>query len=175
MKNNQQNLIPSEKIINKIYLIRNRKVMFDKDLAKLYEVKTKVLKQQVKRNLDRFPSDFMFELNKKEFKIWQNIILNKNTSSLGSQIVTSKRGGSRYLPYVFTEQGVAMLSSVLKSKKAIQVNIQIIRTFIKLREILLTHKELRQKIEKMEIKYNQKFKTIFETIQKIIQEKSCSQ
>ncbi len=174
MKNNYQNLIPSEKIINKIYLIRNKKIMFDKDLAKLYDVKTKALKQQVKRNLDRFPEDFMFELSEKEFKNWKNKILDQNNSSLRSQIVTSKRGGSRYLPYVFTEQGVAMLSSVLKSKKAIQVNIQIIRTFTKLREILLTHKELRKKIEEMETKYDQKFKTIFEVIKKIIQEKSCS-
>ena len=145
--------------------------MFDKDLSKLYNVKTKALKQQVRRNQERFPGDFMFELTKKEFKNWKAQIVNINDPSLRSQIVTSKKGGSRYLPYVFTEQGVAMLSSVLRSKKAIQSNIQIIRTFTKLREMLLSHKQLREKIEKMETKYDQKFKTIFQVIKKLIQEK----
>jgi hypothetical protein len=165
-----KNLITSEKIINKIFFIRSKKVMFDKYLARLYGVETKILKQQVKRNMGRFPKDFMFELTEAEFKNWKARILNQDLS-LRSQIVTSKRGGSRYLPYVFTEQGVAMLSSVLKNKKAIQVNIQIIRTFTKLREILLTHKELRKKIEKIETEYDQKFKTIFQVIKKLIQEK----
>ncbi len=170
MKNTSKDLIPIEKIINKIFLIRSKKIMFDKDLSKLYDVETKALKQQVKRNLERFPKDFMFELTKKEFNNWKKIITGSNTS-LRSQFVTSKKGGSRYLPYVFTEQGVAMLSSVLKSKKAIQVNIQIIRTFTNLREMLLTHKELRKKIENIESKYDQKFKTIFQVIKKLIQEK----
>jgi len=172
MRNNNQNLIPVEIIINKIFLIRGKKIMFNKNLAQLYNVETKALKQQVKRNRERFPKNFMFELTKKEFRNWKNKILDQENLSLRSQIVTSKRGGSRYLPYVFTEQGVAMLSSVLKSKKAIQVNIQIIRTFTKLREILLTHKKLREKIEKMETKYNQKFKTIFQVIKNLIQEKA---
>ncbi len=120
-----------EKIVNRIFLIRNKKVMFDKDLAELYGVETKVLNHAVKRNIMRFPTDFMFQLNEKESAIWSNV-------NLRSQIVTSSLsyGGNRYLPYVFTEQGIAMLSSVLKSETAIEVNIQIIRTFTKLREML---------------------------------------
>jgi phage regulator Rha-like protein len=155
-------IIPSGRIINRIFYIRGRKVMFDRDLAELYGVETRVLNQAVKRNKERFPDDFMFQLNKQEIEVWK------------SQIVTSKRGGRRYFPYVFTEQGVAMLSSVLKSKRAIQVNIAIMRTFTKLREILLTHKELREKIEKMEAKYNEQFKAVFLAIKQLITEKEKS-
>ncbi|MEI7512425.1 MAG: ORF6N domain-containing protein [Candidatus Uhrbacteria bacterium] len=120
-------LIPLERIENRIFIIRGKKVMLDRDIAELYGVETKVLNQAVKRNIERFPEDFMFELSLNE------------AESLRSQFVTSNigRGGARYLPVVFTEQGVAMLSSVLKSKRAIQVNIQIIRTFTKLREMVL--------------------------------------
>ncbi len=118
--------IPDEVISSKIYLIRSTKVMLDSDLAELYGVETKVLKQQVKRNIESFPDDFMFVLTKDEF------------SSLRSQFVTSNRGGSRYLPMVFSEHGVLMLSSVLKSKRARQVNIRIMRVYSKLREMLLT-------------------------------------
>ena len=120
--------------------------MFDRDLAELYRVETKVLNQTVKRNKERFPEDFMFKLNQEEIKIWHEYFLR-------SQFVTSKsdgRGGRRFAPYVFTEQGVAMLSSVLKSKQAVQVNIQIMRTFTKIREMLVSHKDLREKIEKLE-------------------------
>lgn len=127
--------------------------MFDFDLAILYVIDTKVLKQQVKRNIYRFPEDFMFQLSDKEFKI------------LRSQIVISNQGGRRYKPSVFTEQGVAMLSSVLNSKRAIRVNIQIMRTFVKLRGIIFTYKELRKKIEK---RYASKFKIVFDVINKLL-------
>jgi len=167
MKQKQTDIvnIPSEVIVRKIYLIRNKKVMVDKDLAELYSVKTKIFNQAVKRNIERFPADFMFQLNMEEFE------------SLRSQFVTSKRGGQRYFPYVFTEQGVAMLSSVLKSKRAVQVNIQIMRTFTKVRELLETNDMLRDKIEKMEKKYDQRFKVVFDVIKKLIidEEKPKSQ
>jgi len=129
--------LPDEIIMNKIYLIRGMKVMLDKDLAELYCVETKALKQQVKRNLNRFPGDFMFELTREEF------------DHLRSQIVTSRWGGARYLPMVFTEQGVAMLSSVLRSDQAISVNIQIMRIFTKLREMLTDNMSLRLDIEEI--------------------------
>ena len=155
--------------------------MIDGDLAKLYGVGTKVLNQAVRRNLKRFPDDFMFELTKQEAEIWksqivifddslrsQNVTLKKN---LKSQIVTSSWGGRRTLPFVFTEQGVAMLSSILKSERAIQVNIQIMRTFTHLREILSTHKDLRDKIEKMERKNDHKFKIVFDAIRRLLEAK----
>lgn len=134
---NESLIIPEELVMNQIYYIRDQKVMLDRDLAELYGVETKVLKQAVKRNIDRFPKDFMFELTKQEFEI------------LRSQIVTSKdgRGGTRYLPMAFTEQGVAMLSSVLNSDRAIKVNIQIIRVFTKLRQVLADNTDLRLEIE----------------------------
>ena len=153
-----------EKIINKIYVIRGKKVMIDKDLAELYNVETKVLKQQVKRNIERFPGDFMFELTQEEF------------NSLRSQIVTSNRGGTRYMPMVFTEQGVAMLSSVLNSDRAIAVNIQIIRVFTKMREMLETHKDILQRIDQLqrkEIEQDEKIMLIFEYIKQL--EKSKQQ
>jgi hypothetical protein len=135
-------MIPDELVITKIYLIRGQKVMLDSDLAELYGVETKVLNQAVKRNSERFPEDFMFQLTEKEWKV------------LRSQIVTSKigRGGARYLPMAFTEQGVSMLSSILKSETAIRVNIQIIRIFTKMREMIMTHKDILFQLEKMEKK-----------------------
>ncbi len=142
------NVVSIEVIQNKIYLIRGHKVMLDKDLAELYGTSTRELKQQVRRNLKRFPADdFMFELKWKE------------TESLRSQFVILKRGGHvKYLPYAFTEQGVAMLSSVLNSDRAIEVNIQIIRVFTKLREIMASHKNLVRKIEDLEKKFQDKYK-----------------
>ena len=131
--------------------------MFDSDLAELYEVETKYLTRQVRRNSERFPSDFMFRLNQDEFLRCQNV-----TSEQG-------RGGRRYLPYVFTEQGVAMLSSVLHSKRAIQVNIQIMRAFTKIREMLQTHKELWRKIEEMEKKYDQQFSVVFKALKELLE------
>ncbi|HLC64401.1 MAG TPA: ORF6N domain-containing protein [Patescibacteria group bacterium] len=168
----KKEIVPIERIMNRIFYIRKKKVMFDRDLAELYEVETKALNQSVKRNRERFPEDFMFQLTKREFENWvsQIVTSNEDEKSLRSQFVTSKKGGRRYIPYVFTEQGVAMLSSVLKSQRAIQANIAIMRTFTKLREILLTNKELREKIEKMEKKYDEKFRTVFEVIKKLIKE-----
>jgi len=131
-------LLPYERIASKVMLIRGMKVMLDRDLAELYRVKTKVLNQAVSRNNNRFPADFMFRLSRAEF------------NNLKSQIVTSNWGGRRTPPYAFTEQGVAMLSSVLRSERAVEVNIQIIRTFTKLRQILASNTKLQAKIEKMD-------------------------
>jgi hypothetical protein len=132
--------VAEEKIISKIYLIRGKKVMLDRDLAALYGVETRALNQAVRRNTKRFPSDFMFRLTEKEMNNWK------------SQIVTSNKEikGLRKLPLVFTEQGVAMLSSILNSEKAIAVNIQIIRIFSRIRELLLTHKDILLKLEQLE-------------------------
>jgi hypothetical protein len=134
--------IPVERIERRIYLIRGYKIMLDSDLAELYRVSTKRLNEAVRRNRDRFPGDFMFQLTTGE------------AQALRSQIATSNegRGGRRYLPYAFTEHGVAMLSSVLKSQRAVQMNIFIIRVFMKLREVLATHKSLARKIEELEAK-----------------------
>jgi len=152
------NIVPVERIVSKIYLIRNTKVMLDMDLAALYEVETRVLKQAVRRNISRFPNDFMFQLTRTEY------------NSLRSQIGTLKRGShTKYLPFVFTEQGVAMLSSVLNSDRAIQVNIQIMRAFTKIRQMLSTHVELRRKIEAMERKYDQQFKVVFDAIKQLLE------
>jgi len=146
-----------ERITSKIFLVRKQKVMLDRDLAELYGVETKVLKQAVKRNIDRFPHDFMFELTSDEFQ------------NLRSQIVTSSWGGTRYISMAFTEQGVAMLSSVLRSKRAVQVNIQIMRAFTQLRQMLSTHKDLTKKIEAMERKYDQQFQVVFEAIKQLLE------
>ena len=153
------NIVPTESVTEKIYLIRGVKVMLDKDLADLYGVKNKVLKQAVRRNIDRFPFDFMFELSKKEYQ------------SLRSQNVTLKRGQhSKYLPFVFTEQGVAMLSSVLKSEKAVHVNIQIMRAFIIMRKMSISNEQLNQKIIAMERKYDKQFQIVFETIRQLMEQ-----
>ena len=139
-------VIPMEKIAGKIYLIRKTRVMMDNDLAELYGVETKQLKRAVRRNIDRFPPDFMFELNKEEY------------DSLRYQFGTLKRGShTKYLPMAFTEQGVAMLSSVVNSKRAIEVNILIMRAFVKLREMVASHKDLLRKVEAMERKYDRQF------------------
>ncbi len=155
-------IIPLERIEKHIYLIRNQKVMLDFHLAELYGAETKILNKAVARNLDRFPEDFMFQLNKSEW------------DSLRFQIGTSKkgRGGRRFLPYAFTEQGVAMLSSVLRSKRAVEVNIQIMRTFVKLRKMLSTHKELAQKLKELELKFeshDEQIIAIFEAINQLLQ------
>jgi len=170
----KKNLIPIESIQQKIYFIRGEKVMFDRDLAVLYGVETKALNRAVKRNKDRFPSDFMFQLNKSESGMFLRYQFgtSNNDNILESKGLSLRkgRGGQRYMPYVFTEQGVAMLSSVLNSERAIRVNIQIMRTFTKLRKILATHKELREKIERMEKKYDKKFRAIFEAIGLLLRE-----
>ena len=149
-------IIPAELISEKIFLVRGKRVMLDRDLSMLYDVETKALKQAVKRNLERFPEDFMFTLSNQEFR------------DLRSQIVTSRYGGTRYSPMAFTEQGVAMLSSVLRSKQAIEVNIQIMRTFTNLRNMLATHDDLKNKIEAMEGKYDQQFKIVFDAIKQLV-------
>ncbi|MDP3661493.1 MAG: ORF6N domain-containing protein [bacterium] len=163
-------IIPDSRIESRIFFIRGKKVMLDRNLAELYGVETKTLNRAAKRNRLRFPPDFMFQLTKAEadaFSRYQFGTLKKN-SNLKYQIGTSSYGGRRKLPYAFTEQGVAMLSSVLNSKRAIQVNIQIIRTFTKLRELIATNKELREKIEKLESKYNQQFRVVFEAIKQLL-------
>lgn len=140
MSKDNKSIVPDEIVITKIHVFRDQKVMLDYDLAELYGVETRVLKQAVKRNINRFPEDFMFELTKEELEI------------LRSQIVTSSWGGTRYLPMAFTEHGVLMLSSILKSDRAIEMNIQIVRIFNKMKEMLLTHKDILLKLEKIEYK-----------------------
>ena len=132
--------------------------MLDRDLAMLYKVPTRRLNEQVKRNKERFPEDFMFQLTKEEFENWRSQIAMSN----------SEKMGIRRNPYAFTEQGVAMLSSVLNSKVAIQVNIQIMRTFTKIKEIIMSHKDLQRKIEDMERKYDQQFKVVFDAIKQLL-------
>ncbi|MCK5215732.1 MAG: ORF6N domain-containing protein [Candidatus Omnitrophica bacterium] len=154
-------IVIEEKIIRKIFLLRNYKVMLDKDLAGLYGVKPIRLREQVKRNKKRFPADFMFQLNNAEV----NFLVSQNA-------IPSKKVLGGYNPYVFTEQGVAMLSSVLNSDRAIEVNILIMRTFTKLREMMVTHKDLKQKVEALERKYrehDQKFQLVFEAIKKMLE------
>jgi hypothetical protein len=152
-KNNFFNLpIPPETIERRILIVRGQKVMLDSDLAEPYQVPTKRLNEAVSINMKRFPGDFMFQLSKPEHK---NLIFQFGISSLRSQIAASSYGGRRHLPYVFTEHGVAMLSSVLHSQRAIEMDIFIIRAFVKLREMLATHKDLANKIEKIEAKQKQ--------------------
>lgn len=155
--------MPDEVVLAKIYEIRGQKVMLDRDLAELYGVQTRVLKQAVRRNEKRFPEDFMFEMNKEELENWR------------SQNVTSKedRQGLRYAPFCFTEQGVTMLSCVLNSERAIKVNIRVIRTFTKMREMLLTHKDLLLEMEEIRKKVSgqdKKIELIFNYLRQFIKE-----
>lgn len=152
------NMIPVERIASRIYFIRNTKVMLDRDFAELYGVETKRLKEQVKRNIERFPEDFMFELTKDELKNWR------------SQFATSNKDimGLRVPPFAFTEHGILMLSSVLKSKKAIQVNIVIMRTFTKLRKALLDNNDLRKELFELKQITEERFRIIFETLDQLI-------
>ena len=155
----EDQIVPPQRIEKSIFLIRGHKVMLDADLAELYQVPTKVLNQAVKRNKDRFPADFMFQLTDAEF------------TALRSQIVTLDGGRGRhrkYLPHAFTEQGVAMLSSVLQSKRAVSVNIEIMRAFVRLREILTTHKDLANKLATLERKYDAQFKVVFDAIRQLM-------
>ncbi|MCF7879075.1 MAG: ORF6N domain-containing protein [Candidatus Omnitrophica bacterium] len=151
-------LIPYEQIVRKILLIRGHRVMLDKDLAELYGVTTGNLNKAVKRNIGRFPKDFMFQLTKKEF---ENLTFHFGRSSWG---------GVRKTPKVFTEHGILMLSSVLKSKRAIKINIQIMRIFVKMRKILSNYKNLEKKINKIEKKYDSQFKIVFEAIRQLVLE-----
>jgi hypothetical protein len=157
---NKRSLINTTSIAENIYVIRGVKVMLDQDLAELYEVQNKVLKQAVRRNIKRFPEDFMFELSLEEYQ------------SLRSQIVTLKRGQhSKYLPFAFTEQGIAMLSGILTSERAISVNIEIMRAFIQLRSMASGIQKIESKINELEKKYNKNFAIVFEAIRQLIQEK----
>jgi phage regulator Rha-like protein len=152
-------IIPQEVVESKIYIIRGQKVMLDADLADLYEVETKLFNRAVKRNIDRFPSDFMFQLTKEEVE------------PLRFQIGTSKisgRGGRRYLPYAFTEQGIAMLSGILNSKRAVKVNIEIMRAFVRLRKMLASNAQLARKLKALEKKYDEQFRIVFEAIYKLM-------
>jgi len=152
-------LVPVDRITSKIYLIRGIKVMLDRDLAELYGVETKRLKEQVRRNIERFPEDFMFELTKEELKNWR------------SQFATSNQDimGLRISPFAFTEHGILMLSSILKSERAVQVNIQIMRTFTKLREALLDNRNLRRELEDFKQVTEERFGIVFETLDKLLQ------
>lgn len=153
-------ILPDEAIISKIYMIRGKKVMIDRDLAKLYDVETRVLNQAVKRNTKRFPEDFMFQMTKEEMENWKSQIVISN----------SEKMGLRKSPLVFTEQGVAMLSSVLNSDRAIMVNIQIMRVFTKMRKLVETHKEILQKLEQLEkkdIEQDEKIMLIFEYLKQL--------
>jgi hypothetical protein len=146
-----------QEIENKIYEIRHQNVMLDFDLAEMYQIETRVLKQAVRRNSDRFPRDFMFQITKDEYE------------NLTSQSVTSSHGGLRYMPFAFTEQGVAMLSSVLKSKIAIEINISIIRAFVLMRQFALSHKELTEKLNQLENKFDQKFNDVADALNYLLQ------
>ena len=150
--------VPIETIERRILLMRGQKVMFDAHLAELYQVSTSALNKAVKRNLDRFPEDFMFQLTGDEF----------GSLRCHFGISNGARGGRRYRPYVFTEQGVAMLSSVLKSRRAIAVNIAIMRAFVRLRQILATHKDLAERLAAMEQKYDQRFKVVFDALRQLM-------
>jgi hypothetical protein len=155
--NKDRALIPPERIERSILLIRGHKVMLSTDLAELYGVEARILVQAVKRNINRFPEDFMFQLSKEEL------------SNLKSQIVISSWGGlRRAAPYAFTEQGVAMLSSVLRSKRAVQVNIEIMRAFVRLRRILASHADLARKLDGLEKKYDAQFKVVFDAIRELM-------
>lgn len=152
--------ITDELVMSKIFVIRSVKIMVDRDLAELYGVETKALKQSVKRNINRFPDDFMFEMSDKEFEDWRQKYISQ----------APDRKGLRYAPFCFTEQGVAMLSSILNSDRAVQVNIQIIRIFSKMREFLSTHKEILQKlshIEKKGTEHEEKINLIFDYLKKL--------
>ena len=154
-----RSLLPSERIEKAILFLRGHKVMLDADLAKLYGVTTFNLNKAVKRNLDRFPEDFMFQLNFQEVR---DLIFQFGISK------TKQRGGRRHLPYAFTEQGVAMLSSVLKSKRAVLVNVAIMRAFVRLRELIASHTDLAKRLNELEKKYDAQFKSVFEAIRQLM-------
>jgi hypothetical protein len=176
-------LLPTARMESRIFIIRGEKVMLDADLAELYGISTKTLNQAVKRNLERFPADFMFQLTEVELS---NLLKSKTVTSkiqseintldrnelLRSQIVTSKRpsstGGRRYLPSAFTEQGVAMLSGVLRSSQAVQVNIEIMRAFVRLRQLIASSADLSRKLRALEKKYDDQFKVVFEAIRELM-------
>jgi len=158
-------VVPIERITQTILLIRGHKVILDEDLAEMYHVETKALNRAVRRNFDRFPGDFMIQLSAEEFA---SLRYQTGTSNLRSQIGTSRWGGRRYAPYAFTEQGVAMLSSVLRSKRAVMVNIEIMRAFVRLRQMLATNADLARKLAALEKKYDAQFRAVFEAIRELM-------
>ncbi len=168
-----RSLIPSERIERSILLIRGQKVMLDSDLASLYEVETKRLVEAVKRNIERFPEDFMFQLTWEEAGILRSHFATSSphdTEPLRSQNATLKRGKHlKYRPYAFTEQGVAMLSSVLRSPRAVAVNIEIMRAFVRLRQMLLSHADLARKLDALEKRYDSQFKVVFDALRQLMQ------
>jgi ORF6N domain len=153
-----QHLIPLETIERRIYIIREHKVMMDRDLAELYGVKAIALRQQVKRNIGRFPKDFMFQLHDDEV----DALVSQN-------VIPSRRVLGGALPYVFTQEGVAMLSSVLRSEQAVQVNVAIMRAFVRMREAMLSHKELARRVDDIERKYDGQFKVVFDAIRRLME------
>jgi hypothetical protein len=153
-----KDIVSTELISSKIYFIRGVKVMLDRDLAVLYDVQTKALKQAVRRNIQRFPEDFMFELSKKEFADWRSQFVTSNSDKMGL----------RYSPMAFTEQGVAMLSSVLRSDRAILVNIQIMRTFTKLRHMIAGHEELQRAVDELREQTDERFEVVFSVLDKLL-------
>lgn len=162
-KDKKDSMVPLERVVSRIYLVRGQKAMLDADLAKLYGVTTKRLNEQVKRNIDRFPSDFMFQMNAREY------------GSLRSQIATTKkqpgRGGRRYLPYVFTEHGAIMAASVLDSERAVQISIYVVRAFVQLREMLSSNKELARTLNELERKlatHDRAISELFEAIRQLM-------
>ncbi|KAF0152323.1 MAG: hypothetical protein FD143_1245 [Ignavibacteria bacterium] len=155
-----KSLVKQEEIAGRIFFLRGEKVILDRDLAILYGVETRALKQAVKRNIKRFPSDFMFTLSADEFKNWRSQIVISNSDKMGL----------RHAPMAFTEQGVAMLSGLLNSETAIKVNIEIMRAFVQLRKLIDSNKELAKKIEQLEAKYDKQFRIVFEAIRELIKE-----
>ena len=159
-------MLPSETIERRILLVRGQKVLVDSDLASLYEVSTKRLNEQVKRNIERFPADFMFQLNAEE------------ADALRSQFATLDTGRGRhrkYLPYVFTEHGAIMAASVLNSTRAVEVSVQVVRAFIRLREVLATHKDLARKLAELERKYDARFRVVFDAIRQLMTPPAAAQ
>ncbi|HEX9945870.1 MAG TPA: ORF6N domain-containing protein [Thermoanaerobaculia bacterium] len=152
----RQALLSAKRIERSIVVLRGEKVILDADIALLYGVETKALVQAMKRNLDRFPPDFMFQLTPEE------------AENLRSQSVISSWGGRRYLPYAFTEQGVAMLSSVLRSERAVQINIEIMRVFVRLRRVMSTREDLIRRLDELEERYDARFKAVFDTLRKLM-------
>jgi hypothetical protein len=162
-------IVPADFIESGIYVLRDHKVMIDSDLAHLYGVATKVLVQAVKRNISRFPDDFMFQLSIEEFAILRSQTVTSRSDDIAPKAPES-HGGRRYPPYAFTEQGVAMLSSVLRSDQAIAVNIGIMRAFVRLRELLASNKELAARLDEMEKKYDNQLHAVFEAIRQLMSE-----
>jgi len=159
-----------QQIETKIYEIRGQKVMLDFDLAEMYEVQTKNLNLAVKRNINRFPKDFMFQLNKTEWEVLRLQIVTSNSQRLQIETLETGRGKyTKYLPHAFTEQGLAMLSGILNSEKAIEVNIAIMRAFVFMRKYALTHKDLTEKLRELETKYDKQFKDVYDAINFLLQ------